>query len=407
MKQKGNILIVDDNKSILKALEMLLKHKYTTVKAISNPNLIISEIQQNHVDVVLLDMNFSAGLNTGNEGLYWLGRILEEDSTISIVMITAYGDVDLAVKALKKGATDFVLKPWDNQKILATIQAAHQLSNSRREVTHLKEREQSLISAMSKDNKEIIGNSLAIKKVLNMVEKVATTDANILITGENGTGKEVITKEIHRLSNRAKKALITVDMGAISETLFESELFGHKKGAFTDAKEDRTGKMETASGGTLFLDEIGNLPLPLQSKMLTALQDKSISRIGDNKRIPIDFRLVCATNSNLTEMVEDGKFREDLLYRINTIHIELPPLRERGEDIIDLAHFFMDRFAQKYQKENATLSSKAKEKLMQHNWPGNIRELQHAIEKAIILSDKKQLTDADFYFQRSGNTSST
>jgi len=398
MNKKGNILIVDDNKSILSALEILLMKDYK-VTCLSNPNQITSVFNDHSFQLVLLDMNFKAGVNTGNEGLYWLNYIKQNHPDLSVVMITAYGDVELAVNALKIGATDFILKPWDNAKLLATIESSMQLSLSKQEVHSLKLKEKELKKAFNKEEKLIIGNSPQIMNVLNMVRKVAKTDTNVLITGENGTGKELIAREIHRLSKRNQEMLVSVDMGAITETLFESELFGHAKGAFTDAKEERIGKFEVANNGTLFLDEIGNLSFPLQAKLLVALQSREITRIGSNKPIPINIRLVSATNKNLEQMVAESLFREDLLYRINTIHIEIPPLRERGEDILTLADFFLKKYAYKYDKPNLKINHQAQEKLLGYHWPGNIRELEHSIEKAVILSDSQVLKPDDFFLR--------
>src|ERR1035437_8772366 len=384
---KGNVLIVDDNKSILIALEILLIPEFQTVTTLSDPNQIPTELRKSDYNLVLLDMNFKAGINTGNEGIYWLSRIRESNPEISVVMITAYGDVELTVKALKTGATDFVLKPWDNSKLLATLKSALQLNLSKKEVSQLKEKEKGLKKEINREQKFIIGSSPTLMKVLNMVRKVAKTEANVLITGENGTGKELIAQEIHRLSKKAGEVMVNVDMGAITETLFESELFGHIKGAFTDARENRPGKFEIADKGTLFLDEIGNLSFHLQAKLLTAIQNRQISRIGSNQIIPIDIRLLCATNKNLGNMVNEGLFREDLLYRINTIQIELPPLRDRGNDISILAEFFLKKYAYKYNKPSLKINQQAHEKLLKYSWPGNIRELQHTIEKAVILSE--------------------
>lgn len=395
----SRILVVDDNKSVLSALELLLQPLCKEIQTSSNPNQIPNLLQTKHFDAILLDMNFSAGINTGNEGLYWLKRILEYDPNSSVIMITAYGDVELAVKAVKEGAVDFVLKPWENSKLLATINTAVQLQNSKKEIKSLKQKEQNMKAAIHKP-KSIIGESPRFKEVLEIVQKVAKTDANILITGENGTGKEVIAKEIHQQSLRKNELMVSVDMGSLSETLFESELFGHVKGAFTDAKEDRVGKFEVAKGSTLFLDEIANLSLPLQAKLLATLQNREIVRVGSNKKIPIDIRLICATNGNLPELVKSGQFREDLLYRINTIQIEIPPLRERISDIPLLADFFLDIYSLKYKKDFLKISSNAKDKMCQYSWPGNVRELQHTIEKAVILSDKDLLDAEDFFFSK-------
>ena len=397
--QKGNILIVDDNKSILSALEILLTPEFGDVTAIANPNLILSELRKKDYNLVVLDMNFSAGVNTGNEGIYWLGKIKESNPEISVVMITAYGDVETAVRALKAGASDFVLKPWDNEKLLATLKLAIELNLSKKEVKNLRERESELKKEINRDQRSIVGSSPQITEVLAMARKVARTDANILITGENGTGKELIAQEIHRLSGRSKELMVSVDMGAITETLFESELFGHVKGAFTDARENRQGKFEIAHRGTLFLDEIGNLSFHLQAKLLAAIENRQITRIGSNESIPIDIRLICATNKNLENMVKEGLFREDLLYRINTIHIEMPPLRQRGSDIITLAEHFLRKFVQKYNKEGLRISRQALDKLLSYSWPGNIRELQNTIEKAVILSESPVIKPEDLYLR--------
>jgi DNA-binding NtrC family response regulator len=404
MQPKANILVVDDNKSILSALEILLTSEFNEVTLISNPNQILSELQKKDYNLVILDMNFKAGVNTGNEGIYWLGRIKEIKPDISVVMITAYGDLETAVKALKNGASDFVLKPWDNEKLIATLKLAIQLNLSRREVEQLKERESELKKEYNREQKFIIGSSPQLMHVLSLVRKVAKTDANVLITGENGTGKELIAQEIHRLSSRSKEVLVSVDIGSLSETLFESELFGHVKGAFTDAREDRKGKFEIADKGTLFLDEIGNLSFHLQSKLLTAIENRQITRIGSNNIITTDIRLICATNRDIETMVNKGLFREDLLYRINTIQIELPPLRARGNDINILSDFFLKKYAYKYNKPALRLNLQAYDKLINYSWPGNIRELQHTIEKAVILSDSNILRSEDLYLRNSGVT---
>lgn len=397
--KEANILIVDDNKSILTALDLLLRGCCNRVKTLSSPNQLISEIQQNSYDVLLLDMNFTAGFNTGNEGIYWLQRVLEIDQGMSVIMITAYGDVELAVKAVRLGAVDFVLKPWDNEKMMATIESAWKLNQSRREVKKLRQKEQQLIAEINKSNKNLIGTSKAWIDVMQMVAKVASTNANVLITGENGTGKDLVAREIHRLSPRAEKVMVAVDMGSIPESLFESELFGHKKGSFTDAKADRNGKIETANEGTLFLDEIGNLSLAMQAKILSVIQNRSVTKVGDNIPVKVDVRLICATNCNLPKLVAEGSFREDLFYRINTIHIELPPLRERVADVPELAAFFLKKYADKYNKSQLTFQPETIEKLKNYNWPGNVRELQHAVEKAVILNDGSSLHPSDFMFR--------
>ncbi len=393
---KGNILILDDNKSVLTALEMLLQTEFEKVYTLRNPACLVSTIQKHQIDVVLLDMNFKAGINTGNEGIYWLHEIQKLDPTISVVMITAYGDVELAVKAVKEGAFDFILKPWDNNKLISTLHASLKLRKSEIENTSLLKATNNLKKELQPASQPIIGQSEPMKKVMEMVRKVAKTDANIFIAGENGTGKELIAREIHRHSKRKNEIMIGVDMGAISESLFESELFGHTKGSFTDAREDRVGKFETAHKGTLFLDEIGNLPLPLQAKLLTSLQNRTIVKVGSNIPVPIDIRLISATNKDLKNMIEEGLFREDLLYRINTITIELPPLMERGNDILLLAEFFLRKYMIKYNKPELKINQNAQNKLLKYNWPGNVRELQHSIEKAVILADKPILDEDSF-----------
>jgi len=397
--KEAKILIVDDNKSILSALDLLLTGSCKKVKCLSTPNALLSELKNDNYDVVLLDMNFKAGINTGNEGIYWLNQVLEYNSGMSVVMITAYGDVELAVKAVRSGAVDFVLKPWENEKMLTTIEMAWKLSHSRKEVKNLRLKENELIAEINRNKNHIIGTSPAWAKVMDVVRKVAETNANILITGENGTGKELVAKEIHRLSNRSRNVMVTVDMGSIAENLFESELFGHKKGAFTDAGTDRMGKIEAANKGTLFLDEIGNLSMPMQAKLLSVLQNRALTRLGENLSVDIDLRLVCATNCNLAKMIGEGRFREDLLYRINTIQIELPPLRNRTLDIPELANFFVKLYAEKYNKNGLGIAPEAIVKLQAYSWPGNVRELQHAIEKAVILSDTHVIGARDFVFK--------
>ena len=389
MAKQKTIIIVDDNKGVLSALKLLLKNHFENIIALPSPVTLLSAIRQENPDVVLLDMNFTDALNSGNEGLYWLHEIKKIHPSLPVVLFTAYADIDLAVRGIKEGATDFVVKPWDNAKLTETLLNACNRSDKSR-----KKKEERPSSTM------YWGTSKAMLELRAIVEKVAETDANVLITGENGTGKEMLAREIHALSNRYRKDMVTVDMGAVTETLFESELFGHKKGAFTDAHADRPGKFEVAEGGTLFLDEIGNLPYRLQSKLLTVLQSRTVVRVGSNEPISVNIRLICATNGNLDEMVAQGKFREDLLYRINTIHVEIPPLRERKEDIIPLAELFVQRFAKQYDKGQMILSDTARRKLQMHPWYGNIRELEHAIEKAIIISEGGILTDAHFHFPK-------
>jgi len=393
---KSRILIVDDHKQVLRALIQLLESEFETVTGISNPNQILSLIKKEAYDAILLDMNFSAGVNTGNEGIYWLNSILKSDPFAVVVMITAYAEVNLAVRAIKEGAFDFIVKPWDNQKLITTLKAALKLRQSKNENKMLRDRQKQINKAIVKQNGPLIWKSKPMEDIMQAVNKVAKTDANILVTGENGTGKELIVKEIHMKSIRADEAFVSIDIGTLSETLFESEMFGHVKGAFTDAREDKTGWMETASGGTLFLDEIGNLSLSMQSKLLTALQNHVIHRVGSTISIPFDIRLICATNRNLEEMVSKNLFREDLFYRINTIVIEVPSLRERGEDIILIAEHFLREYSGKYGKHNLKFNSKTLDKLMKYHWPGNVRELKHAVEKAVILCDSDIITPQDF-----------
>ena len=397
MKDK-KLLIIDDNPAILNSLKLLLKTEYESVKTISNPNQLYSELEKNEPDVVLLDMNFRAGVNTGNEGLFWLREIKKKTPMVEVVMITAYGDIELAVRSLKEGAADFVLKPWDNEKLKATLDAACRLRNSNLEISHLKSKEKLLKKDANKSHPVIIGKSRVMQEIMSLVDKIAATDASVLITGENGTGKELIAREIHNRSNRTNELFVLVDLSSLAESLFESELFGHKKGSFTNAYEDKTGRFTMADKGTLFLDEIGNIPLNLQAKILTVLQTRVVTPVGSNKEIPVDFRLISATNKNLTAMVAQNQFRQDLLYRMNTILIHLPPLRERLEDIEDLANHFLKIYGRKYNKNYLELQKDGLEKLKRNQWFGNIRELQHTIEKAVILSDGDKLKAADFVF---------
>ena len=391
MKKSGNILIVDDNRGVLTALQLLLKPYFDKITTLSSPVTLPGTLREDTWKVVLLDMNFTSGINTGNEGLYWLHEIKKQYPSLPVVLFTAYADIDLAVRGIKEGATDFVVKPWDNGKLVETLLTAAQdtPTSGKKKATAA-----TAVSSM------YWGESSAMQQLRMLVEKVAVTDANILITGENGTGKEMLAREIHALSTRHHKEMISVDMGAITESLFESELFGHMKGSFTDAHADRPGKFESADHSTLFLDEIGNLPYHLQAKLLTALQRRSIVRVGSNTPVPIDIRLVCATNRHLSEMTDKGEFREDLLYRINTIHLEIPALRERPEDIIPLAERFITRFCKQYEKPALRLDNSAREKLTLHPWFGNIRELEHAIEKAVIICDGTFLSAGSFQLQR-------
>ena len=395
MKQ-GKLLIVDDKKNILQALTMFLQFEFEKVQTISNPNLLSAELELYNYDVVLLDMNFKAGQSTGNEGLYWLREIKKRFPETEVVMFTAFGDIALAVNALKEGAADFVLKPWENEKLIATLKAAYRLRKSNHEITELKGKEQSMKQELNRGEQLIIGKSAAMQQVMKLVQKIAATDANVLITGENGTGKGVIAKEIHRLSLRKNELFVLADLASLAETLFESELFGHKKGSYTGAVEDRIGKFVLANKGTLFLDEIGNIPLNLQAKLLTVLQSRCVTPVGSDKEVQTDIRLVSATNKNIHQMVSEGQFRQDLLYRLNTIEIHLPPLRERSEDIEDLAGYYVGLYGRKYGKPQMKITAVAITKLRSQPWPGNIRELQHSVEKAVILTDSNELRPIDF-----------
>ena len=387
-EKEGTLLVVDDNRSILSAVQMLMGNYFARVLTLPSPNQLLTTLRREPVDVILLDMNFSAGINTGNEGFYWLQEIHRNRPDIKVVLFTAYADIDLAVRAMRDGAVDFVVKPWDNDRLVAALRNAYNLARSEREVKQLKEIKREL----THEEPMFWGTSPAMMRIRELVGKVAATDANILITGENGTGKEMLAREIHNRSARRRELMVSVDMGALPETLFESELFGHVKGAFTDARTDRAGKFEVADHGTLFLDEIGNLPPHLQSKLLTALQSGRIFRVGSNTPVMVDIRLVSATNRDLYGMVSRGEFREDLLYRINTIHIDLPPLRQRREDIRPLAESFLRRYAAKYGKPIEGFDAEALREMEEYPWAGNIRELQHTIEKAVILCDGGAIT---------------
>ncbi|HET9486308.1 MAG TPA: sigma-54 dependent transcriptional regulator [Chryseosolibacter sp.] len=393
--------MIDDDEDVLLAAKMLLKKQSHHVIIEKNPNKIPFLLNNDTYDVILLDMNFSKDITSGKEGFYWLEQILEKDPNAVVILITAFGDVEMAVKALKKGATDFILKPWQNEKLVATISTAIRLKQSYNQVDKLKKAKEMLEEQISKPFGEIIGQSAAIRDVFALINKVAKTDANVLILGENGTGKELIARAIHQRSLRKDNSFVSVDMGAITETLFESELFGHKKGAFTDAREDRPGRFELASGGTLFLDEIGNLSLSLQSKLLSSLQSRQVTRVGANQSLPVDIRLICATNMPLHKMVQEGTFRQDLLYRINTVEIHVPPLSDRVEDIPMLAEHYLNYYAKKYHKPVRTIAPEAVDKLKRYAWPGNIRELQHAIERAVIMTDSSSLQETDFLLSRS------
>jgi len=400
----GHVLIVDDDMDVLSAGKMLLKRHVFAVTTTTEPNSIPELIEGGDIDVILLDMNFTRDVSSGREGFQWLERILEIDPHAVVLLITAFGDVEMAVSAIKAGAADFVLKPWQNEKLLASVSAGIQLRKSRLEAATLKDQGKRLADDIDRKFRDFIGTSDAMRGVFETIEKVAVTDANVLILGENGTGKELVAREIHRQSLRRDEVFISVDLGAIAETLFESELFGHKKGAFTDAREDRAGRFEVASGGTIFLDEIGNLPQSLQSKLLSVIENREVTRIGTNKPVTVDVRLVCATNRPVYDMVAENKFRQDLLYRINTVEIRLPALRERSEDIPLLVDHFLEIYNRKYSKKISGYSPSTVKKLRKYDWPGNVRELQHAVERAVIMSGTATLKPGDFLLveQRSG-----
>lgn len=385
--KNSSILIVDDDPDVLTAVRLLLKTEAREVVTERNPENLRWLLSKNHFDLVLLDMNFTASIHTGNEGLFWLTEIKKLRKDISVIMITAYGDIDLAVRSLKEGAADFVIKPWHNEKLISTISEA------------LKKKENKPGTAVSSpQTREMIGESEEMDKIFLKLEKIAPTDANILILGENGTGKDLIANAIHQLSHRASKPFVKVDVGALTENLFESELFGHRKGAFTDAKEDRTGRFEAANGGTLFLDEIGNIPLHLQAKLLTVLQNRQVIRLGSNESVPVDIRLICATNLPLSELANENRFRKDLVYRINTVEITVPPLRKRGNDIVLLAKHFCKQYCSRYIKPMLEFDKSALEKLQGYHYPGNVRELQYSIERAVIMAENETLSSDDIIF---------
>lgn len=398
MKNLGRLLIIDDNEDVLFALNLLLEPYAEKIKITTSPENVEYFINSFNPDIILLDMNFSKDAISGQEGYYWLERILKIDPDAIVILMTAYSDTDKAVKAIKSGAIDFISKPWEKERLLSTLSSAMKLRNSRTEVNSLKK--QVAAMALEKErNYEIVGESEAMLQIFDTIEKLSNTDANILILGENGTGKDLVARAIYRNSPRAHAGFIEIDVGSIPESLFESELFGYEKGAFTDARKEKAGRMEIASGGTLFLDEIGNISMPMQAKLLTAIEKRKISKLGSTKTIDIDVRLICATNTDLHKLVSKGDFRQDLLYRINTIEIHIPPLRERGEDILLLADFFLKRYAQKYQKDIKGLQKDAQKKLLQYSWPGNVRELQHTIERAVILSDTGFIRAENFLLQ--------
>ncbi len=397
-RKQGKILVVDDNEDILLAARLLLRPHAATVHTETNPRNIPALLGNESYDVILLDMNFTRDVSSGQEGFDWLHSILEIDPSAVVILVTAYGDVEMAVRAVKEGATDFVLKPWQNEKLLATVSAAMNLRRTKLEVNGLRQAQQQLSADMDKQYRDFVGVCPAMQDVFDMIERVAGTDANVLILGENGTGKELVARAIHRLSKRSGKVFISVDAGAISEPLFESELFGHVAGAYTDARKDRAGRFEVADGGTLFLDEIGNLPLALQAKLLTVLERRQVIRLGSNKPREIDIRLVCATNRSLPTMIVQGSFRQDFLYRINTVEIQLPPLRERQDDILLLSEHFLFKHCQKYGKQTMRLGATARQLFERYSWPGNVRELQHALERAVIMSTESTLRAEDFSF---------
>jgi two-component system, NtrC family, response regulator HydG len=399
-KADAKILIVDDDQDVLLAARLFLKQHIKIVHTEKNPENIPNLLKSENYDVILLDMNFSRDATSGKEGFHWLNKIMEIDPAAVVIFITGYGDIELAVQGIKEGATNFILKPWDNKKLLATIQANLKVRSSKEEMADLKTKNQVFLADQNNAWGDLIGNSPAMEQVMNTVKKVAVTDANVLILGENGTGKELIARAIHKASKRKDEVFISVDLGAISESLFESELFGYKKGAFTDAKEDRAGRFEAASKGTIFLDEIGNLSTSLQSKLLSVLQSRKVVRLGSNKETPIDVRLICATNMPLYQMVKENKFRQDLLYRINTVEISVPPLRERIEDIPLLVEHFLKDYCKKYKMPNRRVNASTLKRLEKHHWPGNIRELQHAVERAVIMSESNILQPHDFFLSQ-------
>ena len=401
--KRGKILIVDDNEDILFTLKMLLRPIAESITTLNDPRELLPVISRTRFDVILLDMNFRQDAVSGKEGFHWLEEILKLDAKAVVIFITAYADTEKAVQAIKQGATDFIPKPWQNEKLIATVSSALQLSFSRTEVESLKQqketlKEQTEALTLPPEPTRVIGESAAMQAIFQTIRKFSETDANLLLLGENGTGKDVIARLLYRYSPRYGKPFVTIDLGSIPEQLFESELFGFEKGAFTDAKKSKAGRMEVATNGTLFLDEIGNLSLPMQSKLLTAIEKRQISRLGSTQTMPIDVRLICATNADIRHMVDEGSFRQDLLYRINTIEIHIPPLRERGNDIILLAEYFLDRYARKYKKEMRGLTREAKNKLLKYTWPGNVRELQHTMERVVILGDGSLLKPENFQF---------
>lgn len=402
MKSEGRILIVDDDADILAAGKLLLKHRFHHVSTCNQAEHIPLLLGQQDFDVVLLDMNFSPGESSGAQGFYWLKKILGIKPETIIIMITAHGGIDIAVEAMKLGATDFIAKPWENEKVIATISTAILLGKSRAEAKELRETNALLVQS-SKQSQPLIGNSPVMRDIFSIIERSAPTDANVLILGENGTGKEVIAREIHDQSLRCNNIFMSVDLGSISESLFESEIFGHKKGAFTGAQQDRVGRLKAADGGTLFLDEIGNLPLHLQAKLLTVIAQREVVPIGSNTSIPFDVRVICATNADKKTLTSEGHFRQDLLFRLNTVEIHLPTLKERPSDIETISQYYISHYCQKYRKQKKELSDAALNVLLKYSWPGNIRELRHSIERATILSRSDTLEPIDFQFSVTNN----
>ena len=401
MPEFGRILVIDDDEDVLQAARLLLKNKSSLVHTEKDPEQIPALLRNHDYDVVLLDMNFKRDVSSGREGFFWLDKILEIDPSAVVVLITAFGDVAMAVKAIKEGATDFVLKPWSNEKLLATLSSAMRLRASRLEAERLRQRQRQLNADMDHGYQEFVGVSSPMLKVFSTIDKVAKTDANVLILGENGTGKELVARALHRSSSRADEVFVSVDVAALPDTLFESELFGHVKGAFTDAKEDRAGRFEVASGGTLFLDEIGNISPTMQAKLLTVLQRREVIRVGSNTPRPIDVRVICATNMPIYDMIREGRFLQDLLYRINTVEIRIPALRERSEDIPLLVEHFLEMYGRKYGKALKGVTPAALRRMEKYHWPGNVRELQHMVERAIIMTESNMLQPEDFFFASS------
>ena len=391
----ARILVIDDNVQILESLRLLLKDEFESIDILSKPSRIHELLWRNSYDVVMLDMNFAMGETSGNEGIFWLNEIKKRDPLLPVILITAYGEIELAVKAIREGATDFITKPWDPEKLIVTLSNAYRLRKSGQEVKKLKGKHKQLREDLDKGYRMLHGSSPAMTSLMSTVDRVAATDANVLILGENGTGKELVAREIHRRSDRSEQIFVGVDMGSLSESLFESEMFGHVKGAFTDAKEDRTGRFEAADEGSLFLDEIGNLSLSSQAKLLQVIENRELMRVGDQQAMKIDIRLITATNRSLKQMVKEGAFREDLYYRLNTVAIEVPPLRERGEDVVLLGKSFLEQYGRKYNKAKVHMNNKALHKLREYPWPGNVRELKHTMERAIILSENPQLGPED------------